>query len=147
MILVLYIVFPVLYALVKRYPKPTLIAAILYYLVMVQLLGNTGRVDKDILLNIVVFLAGIYLYRYVKSVSLRTGVAAAVVLCLVVFVPLPERVTWYLVCSRGAFCGYLIFMAAGNALDRIKNLPCVILKKLVGVLSKYSYEIFCCTMF
>ena len=57
MILVLYIVFPVLYALVKRYPKPTLIAAILYYLVMVQLLGNTGRVDKDILLNIVVFLA------------------------------------------------------------------------------------------
>ena len=62
MILVLYIVFPVLYALVKRYPKPTLIAAILYYLVMVQLLGNTGRVDKDILLNVVVFLAGIYLY-------------------------------------------------------------------------------------
>ena len=55
MILVLYIVFPVLYALVKRYPKPTLIAAILYYLVMVQLLGNTGRVDKDILLNVVVF--------------------------------------------------------------------------------------------
>ena len=96
MILVLYIVFPVLYALVKRYPKPTLIAAILYYLVMVQLLGNTGRVDKDILLNIVVFLAGIYLYSYVKNVSLRTGVAAAVVLCLVVFVPLPERVTWYL---------------------------------------------------
>ena len=43
MILVLYIVFPVLYALVKRYPKPTLIAAILYYLVMVQLLGNTGE--------------------------------------------------------------------------------------------------------
>lgn len=34
------------------------------------------------------------------------------------------------------------FMAAGNALDRIKNLPCVILKKLIGVLSKYSYEIF-----
>ena len=81
MILVLYIVFPVLYALVKRYPKPTLIAAILYYLVMVQLLGNTGRVDKDILLNIVVFIAGIYLYRYVKNVSLRTGVAAAGVLC------------------------------------------------------------------
>ena len=141
MILVLYIVFPVLYALVKRYPKPTLIVAILYYLVMVQLLGNTGRVDKDILLNIVVFLAGIYLYRYVKSVSLRTGVAAAVVLCLVVFVPLPERVTWYLFAVEGILW-YLIFMAAGNALDRIKNLPCVILKKLIGMLSKYSYEIF-----
>lgn len=141
MILVLYIVFPVLYALVKRYPKPTLIAAILYYLVMVQLLGNTGRVDKDILLNVVVFLAGIYLYRYVKNVSLRIGVAAAVLLCLVVFVPLPERVTWYLFAVEGILW-YLIFMAAGNALDRIKNLPCVILKKLVGVLSKYSYEIF-----
>lgn len=141
MILVLYIVFPVLYALVKRYPKPTLIAAILYYLVMVQLLGNTGRVDKDILLNVVVFLAGIYLYCYVKNVSLRTGVVAAVVLCLVVFVPLPERVTWYLFAVEGILW-YLIFMAAGNALDRIKNLPCVILKKLIGVLSKYSYEIF-----
>jgi peptidoglycan/LPS O-acetylase OafA/YrhL len=33
-------------------------------------------------------------------------------------------------------------MAAGNALERVKNVPCVILKKLVGVLSKYSYEIF-----
>lgn len=108
---------------------------------MVQLLGNTGRVDKDILLNIVVFLAGIYLYRYVKNVSLRTGVAAAGVLCLVVFIPLPERVTWYLFAVEGILW-YLIFMAAGNALDRIKNLPCVILKKLIGMLSKYSYEIF-----
>lgn len=108
---------------------------------MVQLLGNTGRVDKDILLNVVVFLVGIYLYCYVKNVSLRTGVAAAVVLCLVVFIPLPERVTWYLFAVEGILW-YLIFMAAGNALDRIKNVPCVILKKLVGVLSKYSYEIF-----
>ena len=141
MILVLYLVFPILYALVKRYPKQTLIGSILYYLVMVQLLGNTGRVDKDILLNVVVFLAGIYLYRYVKNVSLRTGVEAVVLLCLVVFIPLPERVTWYLFAIEGILL-YLIFMAAGNALERIKNVPCVILKKLVGVLSKYSYEIF-----
>ena len=66
------------------------------------------------------FLAGIYLYRYMKNVSLRTGVAAAVVLCLVVFVPLPERVTWYLFAVEGILW-YLIFMAAGNALDRIKK--------------------------
>ena len=72
---------------------------------MVQLLGNTGRVDKDILLNVVVFLAGIYLYRYVKNVSLRIGVAAAVLLCLVVFVPLPERVTWYLFAVVSDFYG------------------------------------------
>lgn len=141
MILVLYIVFPVLYALVKRYPKQTLIAALLYYLVMVQLLGKTGRVDKDILLNVVVFLAGIYLYRYGRRVSLRIGVAAGVLLCLVVFIPLPERITWYLFALEGSLW-YLIFMAVGNALDRVKNVPVVILKKIVGVLSKYSYEIF-----
>ena len=141
MILVLYIVFPVLYALVTHYPKQTLIVALLYYLVMVQLLGKTGRVDKDILLNVVMFLAGIYLYHYVKNVSLRTGVVAAVLLCLVVFIPLPERVTWYLFALEGILW-YLIFMAAGNALDRMTNMACMILKKLVGVLSKYSYEIF-----
>lgn len=141
MILVLYIVFPALYALIVRFPKPTLIAAILYYLVMVQLLGNTGRVDKDILLNVVVFLAGIYLYRYVKNVPLRTGIAAVVVLCLVVFLPLPERVTWYLFAIEGILW-YLIFMAVGNAFDRMTNMSCMILKKMVGVLSKYSYEIF-----
>ena len=141
MILVLYIVFPVLYALVVRFPKQTLIAAILYYLVMVQLLGNTGRVDKDIVLNVVVFLAGIYLYRYGKRVSLRTGMAAIVLLCLVVFIPLPERITWYLFAIEGILL-YIIFMAAGNALGRVKNVPCVLFKKLVGVLSKYSYEIF-----
>ncbi len=141
MILVLYIVFPALYALVARYPKQILITAILYYLVMVQLLGNTGRVDKDILLNVVVFLIGIYLYRYVKNVSLRIGAAAFIALCAVIFVPLPERVTWYLFAIEGILW-YLIFMAAGNTLDQIKNKACGSLKKLVGVLSKYSYEIF-----
>lgn len=81
MILVLYIVFPVLYALVKRYPKPTLIAAILYYLVMVQLLGNTGRVDNDILLNVVVFLArhlSVSLYEK-RIASHRCGSSCSVV--------------------------------------------------------------------
>ena len=101
MILVLYIVFPVLYALVKRYPKSTLIAAILYYLVMVQLLGNTGRVDKDILLNVVVFSGGYLFVLLCEKRVTSHSVAAAVVLCLVVFVPLPERVTWYLFAVEG----------------------------------------------
>ena len=49
------------------------------------------------------FMAGIYLYRYMKNVSLRTGLAAAGVLRLVVFIPLPERVTWYLFAVEGIF--------------------------------------------
>lgn len=141
MILVMYILFPLLYEAIKRYPKWVCIAACFYYLVMVQILGKTGRVDKDILLNVVVFMAGIYLYRYGKYLSTWMGLVAVVVLGVVIFVPLPERVSWYLFAVEGV-CLYLILLMIGRGLDQVQNMLSVTVKKVVGVLSKYSYEIF-----
>lgn len=139
MILILYVLFPVLYRLIKKAPKIVFVVSLLYYVVVLWLYPNAGLISTDVILDVFVFMMGIYLYLYVREVPMAVGMASFVVWLLLNCVPLPDSLIRYLFCVQGITL-YVTLMAIGKWIGQAENLGA--LKWLIGKISKYSYEIF-----
>lgn len=141
MILILYLLFPLFYRLVERYPVKLLVFISLYYIIMLQIYPEKARIEKDALLNAPVFIAGIYLYRYGKQISLRAGAASLAIFLLMIQFSYPDFLTPYLFLTEGLAL-YVFLMSVGGFLSERKEAVAVWFRKVISVIAQYAYEIF-----
>lgn len=139
MILILYLLFPFLYKLIKKAPKTVFVVSALYYIAVLWLYPNADRISSDVILNVFVFMMGIYLYLYAGEIPMAVGVASFALWLFFAYVPLPDSLIRYLFCVQGITL-YVALTALGRWLGQSDRMGA--LKWMIEKISKYSYEIF-----
>lgn len=145
-ILILYLVFPLLYLLVKKFPLPTAILAIVYYVLIIRFYPFSHSVDANVFTKVLDLIFGIYIGLYVKKYKPSAALAGFLFLLLNLVVDLPlewlrPRYFMYLTPLVG-LSAFVLLAWIGQFIQERENLISRGLQKIVGLIAGFSYEIF-----
>lgn len=134
-IILLYLLFPLLRCLLKKYPKQLPIAIVIGYLVLLFFDPFPNMIqDRNFLFRIVDVLFGMYFVTYVRNVPGKAATVAAIVLAVFLVQPmnLPEVVCIHLI----GISSFIVLVYLSKYLEK------KYVKKCCLIVSKYSYAIF-----
>lgn len=145
-ILILYLVFPLLYLLVKKFPLPTALVTIVYYVLIIRFYPFSHAIDANVFTKVVDLIFGIYAGMYIKKYRTPAALAGLVILILnnrthITFDWLLPHNFMYLVPIVGISA--FIFLAwLGQLIQDWENILSRLFQKVVSAIAGFSYEIF-----
>lgn len=140
LIILLYMIFPLLYKLICRFPKCMLAALLVYCVLINQFYHMDGVPETDVLVRLVDFALGIYLYLYVKQVRWWQALGAMLVFLACTLIRLPLSTSYYILLQ--GLSAYLVLFYLGTALGKWENIWGERLRQVLAKLGKYSYAVF-----
>lgn len=156
-ILMLYLVFPLLYLLVKKLPAAAAAFALLLKIGAVLLIKRTGLTDCDILFYAPDFIFGVIAAVHLKKPRFIVGLIALAAAAVLVLVKIPVNYRW-LISPLGIAVFLAVMMLAGKAEEILTGKPteeaAVIpvpargaavlrgLQKVFSTVARYSYAVF-----
>ncbi len=140
MIIICYLVCPLLYQAIRKYPKITFCILVIYYLLVMNFYPFARSKETDVMLRVVDFIVGMYFGIYVKRIP--RAVAAISLAVTVVFCSISTYFDYmYLVLIRGVAL-YCILWFLGDWLQTISVKPVVKLKRIFATWAKYSFAVY-----
>ncbi|MBQ9886357.1 MAG: acyltransferase [Lachnospiraceae bacterium] len=139
-ILLLYLAFPFVFYLIKKYPVITACVLIAWYIVFTIFYPFNRPKDTDALLRILDFSFGIYFALYIKKVNWIHALISAIVFVLCIIRPWPVDVM-FIIILQGA-SSFVLLSWIGNQLEKIDFAPQKAIQSAVTFVAKYSYCIF-----
>lgn len=141
-ILILYVMFPALYFLIKKYPVPTWIGLLVFYVLLVVFYPFSRAMDANVLVRIFDFAIGIGIGIYLKNgFSRKWGIGGGVLAALFLFVKLPAGFYefWITLEGIGAFA---FLMWVGAEIQKIPGITSNYVQTVIRTGSSYCYEVF-----
>ena len=137
----LYLLFPLLRKGVKDYPKITIVIALAVYVIGSVVLRDTKMpIECWFILRVPEMLFGMYFIHYIKKVNVQAFAVSGVVLIIAAIANLRVIPVIYLTPVIG-IASFLVFTFLS------KYIAIDLVKKVCGVVSKYSYAVFLCHHF
>ncbi len=134
-IILLYIIFPLLRFLMKKYPKqlPFIIFPLFIVYVVCYPFSNM-ILDRDFIVRIPDLLFGMYFITYIKRVNISTGIISFIILMIFLLIPIPM-----LEIFKIDIIGVSTFLLLVYVAQFLKNNYIIYCFRTI---SKYSYAIF-----
>lgn len=140
MIIICYLVCPLLYQAIRKYPKITFCVLVIYYLLVMNFYPFARNKETDAMLRVVDFAIGMYFGIYVKKIP--RAVAAIALAITVVFCSVGARFDYmYSVLIQGVAL-YCILWFVGDFLQTISVKPIAKLKSIFAIWAKYSFAVY-----
>lgn len=139
-ILILYLLFPVLYLFIRRYPRATAAAVLLLYILYTELYPFGRMKETDALLRIPEFCFGIWYMQSLQKTGWKTAAVSAGVFVLCVLVPSPLD-NMYSVLVQG-IASFFVLAYLGSLLGGLGGKAAALVRKAVSALAGVSYGIF-----
>ena len=141
-ILLLYLLFPAIYALSEKKPLILLAGAVLIKVAALLVIHKTGLTDNDLLFYLPDFIFGVLIFRYRDRIPAVAGWICLVLFLILMLIPLPVS---YRICITP--CGvtlFLVFLWLSGLLEKHagEKTSFLRLKKLLAAAAKYTYAIF-----
>ena len=136
----LYLLFPVLYELIHRYPLPSAIALAVAYTAGVLLYSGSRQPETLVSFRILDFSIGIYFWIYRDRLGGYTALAALGATLLLMLVPLPCSYM-FPAALQGASV-FIVLYELGNRFASLSSAAAERLRKLVSFTAGYSYMFF-----
>ncbi|MGN0298875.1 MAG: acyltransferase family protein, partial [Lachnospiraceae bacterium] len=140
MIILLYLVCPLFYLAIKRYPKLICGILIIYYIGMVRYYPFVRAKETDALIRIVDFAIGMYFCLYIKQIKMWMMAGAGAIFLILFFVPMPCDIV-YSITLQG-ICSYILLLGIGQRIQSIRQKVNVVFMRLISVGARYSYAVF-----
>ena len=138
-IVILYLLFPLVYAFIRRYPVPTAVVLVVLYFGGVYLYPFTRLKETLAFFRLLPFSAGIYLWLYLRRPGHIFAVVAGVVLILSMVIKCPDYM------YNAAFqetSSFIVLLYLGNLLDQVKGKRMDIVRRIITFIAAYSYMFF-----
>lgn len=136
-ILILYILFPLLYKLISRYPRVTAVVAVIWLIVLIQCWKGPRLVSSLAAYQIVGFMAGIYYELYGRNLARRQLPAILLITMVITWIRQPFD-NAYSQMIQGA-CFFVLLAYLGEYMQKNSHKWMEILRRVVAVCAKYSY--------
>lgn len=143
MILICYVVCPLLYLAVRRYPRIFAGVLLVYYVLIVSFFPLPWTKETDVLVRVVDFAAGMYLGLYLKRVPGKTVAVCLALTAVLSIVKLPVKPfdTMFVVLVQG-MAAYLVLFWLGDRLEGISARGIQAVKKVISVWAGVSYAVY-----
>ena len=140
MILICYLLCPLLYHFIRKYPRITFCVLVIYYVLIVTCYPLAGDMETDVLIRIFDFAVGMYFGVYIKKIS---GMAAAVCAALTVLLCFwePDIEYMYLIIIRGVSF-YCVLWFLGDWIETFSAEPVVKARKVCSKWAQYSFAVY-----
>lgn len=140
MIIICYLVCPLLYQAIRKYPKTTFCILVIYYLLVMNFYPFARNKETDVMLRVVDFVIGMYFGIYVKRIP---RVVAAISLAVtIIFCSISTYFDYmYLVLIRGVAL-YCILWLLGDWLQTISAKPVAKIRSIFATWAKYSFAVY-----
>ncbi|MBR3642840.1 MAG: acyltransferase [Parasporobacterium sp.] len=139
-ILILYLLLPFLFLLVKKFPVPAAVGIVLFYILYFWFYPFSRMQETDALLRIPEFAFGIYFYLYIKKVDWRAAIISAAVFLVAAVTPIAkDNLNVVLVQGISAF----LWMAwLGRFLGERKSVFAKVFRRVIQSVAGLSYGVF-----
>lgn len=140
LIILLYLVFPLVYELIRRFPGRYFVIFCIYFAVMSVLYPFNRAQDSNVLLRIADFSAGIYLFMYVKRIKGWQALAALVIQIVFFFVKID--VPGIFTIEVQGISAFVLLFYIGEKVGRCHVRIVEGVKKAISMIAGCSYEVF-----
>lgn len=139
-ILILYLMFPFLYHLIRKWPKRTMAVLVLGYVLIVELFPFDWPKETWALLRMFDLAVGICFGLYIHTISWKAAAGAAVLCVMTVFVKLPGD-NMYAVILQG-ISSFIVLHWIGEWIGRQSGRMWNVLRGGLKKISGYTYAVF-----
>lgn len=140
LILICYVLCPLLYLFIKRFPRVTLCLLLVYYVLIVMFFPFSWSEETDVLVRVVDFAVGMYFGLYVKKIPGKAAACCAVITAAICLVKLPVN-TIFAVLLQGISC-YILLQYLGDRLGQCRGRVAAASKRVISLWAGFCYPVY-----